>query len=331
MIPSDGSFSDTRPRGGAATRWLRTFVVSLLAAATLVALETTPSSAISGRVPLPPAGKTYFGTYTPPAGTWTADSQKNAYLNLERQLGRSLDIAQIFYGWSSPFPTWWETWQSSGGRIPLLAWAGYNTDSVANGSQDAVIRARADALRAFGRPVFLRWLSEMDGSANRTIVRSPSSFISAWRHIYSVFQSRGATNVSFVWCPTAWGFVSGQAAQYYPGSAYVDWVCTDGYNWAPGRAGDKWRSFTQIFQAFYDWGMTTGKPLMLAEYGCQEGASGQKAAWFNGARNDLRTRFPGIRAVVYFDTLRTYNWRVATSSSSLNAFKAMGLDTHFNF
>ncbi len=193
-----------------------------------------------------------------------------------------------------------------------------------------MIRARADAVKSFGEPVFLRPMWEMDGDWTKTWVKSPASFIAAWRRIHGIFRSRGATNATFVWCPTAWGFATGKAQSYYPGNEYVDWVCSDPYNWAPGRPGAEWRSLAQAAQPFYDWGLATGKPLMLGEYGCQERTSGEKAAWFNQARADLKSRFPAIRALVYFDSFTAYDWRVDTSSSSLSAFRAMSADPYFN-
>jgi len=288
------------------------------------------ASAASGPVPLPPSGKAYFGTYSPPLNSWTQDAQKREYTQLEANLGRSLDVAHYYYDWGASFPTWRESWHVANGRIPMMSWGHYNTDVVRSGSQDAVIRARADAIKAFGYPVFLRPMWEMDGTWTRTWVKSPASFIDAWRRIHGIFKSRGATNATFVWCPTAWGFASGEAQKYYPGNAYVDWVCADPYNWAPGRPGADWRSLAEATQPFYSWGLTTGKPLMLGEYGCQERASGEKGAWFTQARNDLKVKFPAIRAVFYFDSYTKYDWRVDTSSSAFSAFKAMGADPYFN-
>lgn len=288
------------------------------------------AAAASGPVPLPPPGKVYFGAYSPPSGTWTETEQKNEYTQLETKLGRVLDVAQYYYDWSASFPTWRETWHVQSGRIPMMSWGHYNTDAVRGGSQDSVIRARADAVKAFGYPVFIRPMWEMDGDWTATWVKSPASFIAAWRRIHGIFRDRGATNATFVWCPTAWGFASGEAQTYYPGNAYVDWVCSDPYNWAPGRPGATWRSLAQAMEPFYKWGITTGKPLMLGEYGCQERASGEKASWLNQARSDLKSRFPAVRAVVYFDSFTKYDWRVDTSSSAFTAFRSMGVDPYFN-
>ena len=42
-------------------------------------------------------------------------------------------------------------------------------------------------------------------------------------------REEGATNVSWVWCPTAEGFGSGDAPDFYPGDDQVDWLCVDVY------------------------------------------------------------------------------------------------------
>jgi beta-mannanase len=251
-------------------------------------------------------------------------------LNFESQLGRKLDIVHYFYRWGTIFPTWRERWDLAGGRIPLISWAGYDTDAIRWGRQDAVIRARADGVKGLGQPVFLRWLWEMDGRRARCYVTSPSSFIAAWRHIWTIFHDRGATNAAFVWCPTDWGWVTGNPARYYPGDGYVDWLCADGYNWAPGKPGAPWASFVSIVTPFYTWAKGKGKPIMIGEYGCQERRPGDKAHWVDSARNAMETRFPKIRAVVYFDQLKDYDWRIHTSGSSFFAFKRMGRDPYFN-
>ena len=61
------------------------------------------------------------------------------------------------------------------------------------------------------------------------------------------------------------------------------------------------------------------------------GAPGAKAAWFTQAAQALRTQFPAIRAVVYFESDHQnfgqyFNWRVTTSQSALAAFRAFAHD-----
>jgi beta-mannanase len=161
----------------------------------------------------------------------------------------------------------------------------------------------------------------MDGNRNKHIAGSPASFIAAWKRIHTIFDRAGVTNVSWVWCPDAWGFATGAAQKFYPGDDQVDWICSDGYNWAPGRKGDQWRSFQWTFQPFYDWGSTHGKPLMIGEFGVQEGKPGAKAQWLKDAATVLKTQMTGIKAVVYFDVKKKYNWKLSSSPGAESAFK----------
>jgi len=174
---------------------------------------------------------------------------------------------------------------------------------------------------------------EMDGRKKAEDTRHPALYVAAWRRIHDVFAAEGTTNVQWVWCPNATAFRAGDernAPAYYPGDEYVDWICADGYNWAPGRQGDQWRSFADIYGPFYEWGMARRKPLMVGEFGAQERNPGDKAQWLTEAREALKTKFPGIKAVVYFDADKDYDWRVTSSPETLAAFRAMAQDPWFN-
>jgi len=61
--------------------------------------------------------------------------------------------------------------------------------------------------------------------------------------------------------------------------------------------------------------------------GVQEREPGDKAEWFRDAGRELERKFPKVRAVVYFDSSQTYDWRVDTSAS---AFRAIAADPYFN-
>jgi endoglucanase len=245
-------------------------------------------------------------------------------------LGRRLAIDQLYLRWAAPTPLAIVRWDLQRGSIPMISWGGAPTSLIASGRYDAQIRARGLQLRALHGPVMLRWFAEMDGAVNRANADSPKSFVAAWRRIHNIFSRVGATNVYWVWCPTAFNFTTGYAQQFYPGTKFVDWIGADGYNWAPRRPGAHWKGFGQIFSGFYRWGISSRKPLLIGEFGVLEGAPGQKAAWFKQADRELRTQFPAIRAVVYFDSdHRNFNWRVTTSSTAFSAFRAFATDPYF--
>ena len=92
-----------------------------------------------------------------------------------------------------------------------------------------------------------------------------------------------------------------------------------------------WKSFAQIFEPFYRWGLPVGKPMLIGEYGTVEAAPGAKAAWFRQADREIKTQFPALRAVVYFNSghMNYLNWRVTSSKSALAAFRAFAKDPYF--
>jgi hypothetical protein len=274
---------------------------------------------------LAPESGALLGAWVTPPGDFTRKGQRAAVTELEAQLGRRLDINHHFYRWDKPFPTEEERADLADGRIPMISWGDQDTRRVAVGADDELIRQRADAVAALGRPVLLRWFWEMDGRRYRNVAHSSQEYVVAWRHLHDLFAERGADNVRWVWCPNATAFTDRTAQQFYPGDAYVDWVCADGYDYPWNTA-----SFEELFKAFHAWGAGTGKPLMVGEWGAVERSPGAKARWLAGAHAALKARMPGIAAVVYFDADREYDWRISTSPDSLAAFKAMAADPYFN-
>lgn len=312
-------------------RALRKGVLATIAAvwAATLLLPATHVAAGKLRAPLVPRKGALFGAWSAPAKSWSQTMQKKAILRLERHLGRKLAIDHKFYKWGEWFPTWRERWDLDKGRIPMISWRGTYVSKINSGSQDWLIRKRADAIKALKQRVFIRWAWEMDGAPNGWISDSPWGYINAWRRIHTIFKNRGATNAVWVWCPTAWGFESGKAQRYYPGDAYVDWICADGYNWAPGRPGSKWRGFKEIYAAFYRFGEAHGKPLMAGEYGAQERRAREKARWLRYVGVTLREHYRRIKAVVYFDSYTKYDWRYDTSHSAAAAFRDLGQLRYF--
>jgi hypothetical protein len=327
-----------RPRVGGPSRRLVLLgtVVALLVAGGLGGLvaavdRRSPARGSSEwRAALAPERGTLLGAWVAPDWPKPGAAQQ-AVAGFERRIGRKLAIDHHFYRWSKPYPTWRERADLDAGRIPLISWNGTDTTRIAAGAEDDLIRDRAAAVRDLGRPVLLRWFWEMDGHDAAVSVRSPASFVAAWRRIHKLFAATGATNVAWIWCPNATAFTSGKAPAYYPGNAYVDWICADGYNWAPRRPGDSWQPFADIFADFYAWAAPKGKPLMVAEFGAQERAPGEKARWIADARRAVKQRFPRIAALVYFNEDREgYDWRVETSPSAEAAFRDLARDPYFS-
>jgi beta-mannanase len=284
-------------------------------------------------VPPPPpvTGRVLLGASTSPEIRGLA-AEKSAVEEIEQRIGRTLDIDHNFYTWDEAFPTESERWNLQAGRIPLISWngRGVTTSQIAAGQFDAMIKQRANATKALGQPVLIRWFWEMDGKKKAEFAGTPEEYIAAWRRIVQTFRGQGADNVSWVWCPNASAFNDGEAQEFYPGDEFVDWTCADGYNWAPGRAGDQWESFKEIFGGFYGWAALHDKPIMVGEFGVQERNPGEKAQWIKEAGESIKSDFPLLRAIVYFSSNKDYDWRLTTSDSAVEAFKQLANDPYFN-
>ena len=245
----------------------------------------------------------------------------------QRQLGRRYRIIHHYYSWRDTFPNTTERREAATGQIPLISWNGVAYAAINNGSQDSVIRARALGLRRFGKPVFLRWAWEMngnwfawDGVHNGS---RPANYVRAWRRVVTIFRSVGATNVAFVWSPNfesqpglsnlrSWN----NWRRYYPGNAYVDWVGIDGYNF--GTWG--WWSAQYLFGRIYN-DYARYKPIMIAETSSTE-RGGIKASWIS-ALGTWVGRHRRVKAVVWFDTRQSNDWRVDSSGRTFRAYRAL--------
>jgi hypothetical protein len=280
---------------------------------------------------LAPTRGVLFGAWVQPIDSSVVNAEESAVASFERTIGRKLAINNFYTSWTAPMPIALARWDLRHGTIPMISWAAARTNLIATGRYDSLIRAAARELKSLHRPVLLRWFWEMGLPQNRRYAVSPASYVAAWRHMHAIFAAVGATNVRWVWCPNISDFVYGSAPAYYPGNSYVDWIGTDGYNWAPDVVGHSWASFAQIFEPFYRWGLPVGKPMLVGEYGTVEGAPGAKAAWFRQADREIKSQFPALRAVVYFNSghRNHLNWRVTTSESALAAFRVFAKDPYF--
>ncbi|MBA3431153.1 MAG: hypothetical protein H0U16_06705 [Actinobacteria bacterium] len=275
-------------------------------------------------------------------GAWVQNGELPSHYDevvaFEQELGRQLDIAHIYRPWDN---LWWNEEEDhlADGRIPLISWtaAGTTAAEINSGSQDGLIAEKADAIKALGTPVFLRFSYEMDQPpSGPRYIGPPEQFIPAWRRVHDIFVARGATNAVWVWCAIAWNFspkAQIKAPDFYPGNAYVDWIAADGYNWYPEKPGSKWKSFTEIFTYFYDWAAPKGKPIMIGENGVQEDPAqpGRKAGWLRDTAAAMKA-MPLVKSYVYFHSMspKGYNFRLDTSGSAFGAFTDLAMDPYYN-
>lgn len=196
---------------------------------------------------------------------------------------------------------------------------------IVDGTYDAYLRCWATGMKAWEKPLWLRFGHEMNGDwypwAEATNGNAPGDYVEAWRHVHRAFRAVGATNVRWVWSPNVVYDGSTPLAGLYPGDEYVDWVAVDGYNWGTSRADKRWRSFEAIFgPTLAQVAAITRRPLMLGEVASSE-AGGDKASWIADFFAAMRRR-PEIRAFVWFDHDKETDWRITSSETARSAFAA---------
>lgn len=276
---------------------------------------------------LVPASGAYLGAYVQPA-SYTSRGQVDAIVGFERQLGRPLGLVHVYHPWDSPFPSAADRHFVRSRKALLLTWGGTpDTAAIIAGGYDVLIRQRAEAVKSLGRPILMEFRHEMDRPNLLWAMHSPADYIRAWDHIRAIFAAAGATNASWVWCPTAYGFTVGRAQAFYPGNNEVDWVCADAYSPSPSVP------LSVTAGPFLSWAAHHPKPVIIGEFGVGGNPAGWPA-WLAGAGR-LAKRDPQIKAMDYFSGDGTdsnghpYAYAMSSHAAAIRAFAALLAEPHF--
>jgi hypothetical protein len=306
--------------------------------------------------PPPPPGNAYWGAWigsqlTGEAAPW----DMSAVTDFEQLVGKPLSLLEFSSPWAdctkSPctyfnFP--WDPFNAirAHGAIPFFSWASQSIPGSPNqanfqladiiaGNYDSYIRAWATRAAEWGHPFFLRFDWEMNGDwfswgegANEN---QPGEFATAWRHVHDIFTEAGATNATWVWCP----YINhlNLLSALYPGDAYVDWTCLDGYNWGTNPAAPYgWKTFDTLYGPAYTKvaeKLAPSKPMAIGEMAATE-YGGSKATWIDEMFEALELRYPKIRGLVWFETFGNgMDWPLESSESAVDAFAAGIGDSRF--
>jgi hypothetical protein len=277
---------------------------------------------------LVPANGVYLGAFinngTPPPPPLTPLTA------FEGQIHRTMAITQHYYGFYDTFPGTAEDQDVAAGRIPIESWdCGLPNSAVISGSQDAAIRRRADAIKAFGHPLFLRYMWEMNLPATPTFrqvchsattdepngIFSSVQFVGAWDRIRGIFAQEGVSNVVWLWNPSG----SNDPRTYYPGPAETDWVGVDKYD-------DANVSFLETYAQAYGYLAPYGKPILIGETGA---AATIQPQFFGSAAATLQSAYPLVKGYVYFDSTGfTNDW--GFSPQGMAAFETMASNPYFS-
>lgn len=253
-----------------------------------------------------PASGAYFG----------ADDTTRGFTNatgtgIEDELRRRMAIRNRRYGWMAPCPSpaaIADARLSSPAVVPMTSFGsptsfpvktpgwtgngdysitsyGQGIDRIANGEFDAYWESVARGLKALDVPVIFRLWQEPNGPHNPYYAAwqggigtgGESSFIAAWRHIRTIFETLGATigaggNCIWVFCaqqttPSGAKSTGGPWQTSWPGADVVDWMGMDLY-----RLPFAYEAVAPpVDGSFYGWAVTNVKPFMICEGGFQQG------------------------------------------------------------
>jgi beta-mannanase len=269
---------------------------------------------------------------------------------LEDALGARLRIASAFIDWSYVPGGVNEAWIADGGtRDVLLSWEpnGVRFTDVSSGEEDGYLRQVAASLLAYPYPLYVRPWPEMNAnwsswqptaSGDKPNGGTPAEFIAAWRYLVTFFRRRGVTNLKFVFNPDSSNWPANTpVSTIWPSASYVDVLGIDGYNWGNDSAGNTWRTFDAIFADMYStltaldavhpvWITETGsKEPRREDHGCYPAESApvdpgnSKGTWIDQMMSSRL--FPRVTAVVWFNRQKERDWRLESSSDSLDSIR----------
>ena len=155
----------------------------------------------------------------------------------ERQAGKGVSIIHFGQPWYTngvPQPFYPQPLEAvrEHGAIPLVDWGSWDNHGakyqpafslsrIIDGSFDWYIRRWATGARDWGHPFFLRFDHEMNGDwftwSEGVDGNTAGQFVAAWRHVHRVFDSVGASNVTWVWSPIIEYSEHTPLAEMYPG------------------------------------------------------------------------------------------------------------------
>jgi hypothetical protein len=331
----------------------QTLVKRLSAVASVVAAAGIAVSSLLAPVQQPVAAaasnQIYWGAYINGAPADPTQIDK-----FETMVGKKMSMEMFGTPWKMngkymAFPKQYVDTIRKRGALPVLDWGSqalggglnqpnFQLADITNGAHDAYLTSFAQAAAAYGQPFFLRFNAEMNGWwlpwSEQTNGNQPGDFARSWRHVHDIFKREGAGNVSWVFCPNIVGPKSTPLSELYPGDDYVDWTCLDGYNWGTDGNNQGFWMFDQVFLgSSYNGNINSyneimklapSKPLMIGETASSEDG-GRKADYINNMFSTLPTKFPGIRALMWFNwntNDSTIDWPIESSSASIAAFKA---------
>jgi cellulose synthase/poly-beta-1,6-N-acetylglucosamine synthase-like glycosyltransferase/beta-mannanase len=277
------------------------------------------------------------GIYSPGArqGITPADT----VATFRKRYGQQMDIVSLYLPWGDrpecdlPVGTLDSIYRQ--GSLPMITWEPWQTlfdgpgrpataekerkifQRIVRGNYDSFLDRSCKALKALARPVFLRFAHEADNPFypwSPTGGNTPLEFTDAWKYVHDYFSSRNVFNVIWVWNP--WQATA--VDDYFPGAAYVDWIGVTILNYGRKNPDSTWYAMHELYDPFHKKALfRSGLPVMIAEMGSLA-SEGRQLQWFREAFNAVKTGYPEIKGLVFFNTSSDKNTPSRDDKSPLN-------------
>jgi len=312
----------------------------------------------TGKLLIPEQGA-YTGAYID-AGESEDDVTIEGIEDFEKLVGKQQAIiASSSYWGEQTFPRRNMEIISRHGSVPLLFWSPwdkpylqdlgpdrFNLFAILAGRWDDYIDKWADEAKAFGKPLFVAWGIEMNGTwfpwsgffyggdqkLNGTgDFLGPDTYKRTYRYIVDRVRARGASNILWVFHANNYSYPVdpwNTIQSYYPGSDYVDWLGISAYG--TQFHFQDWVYPKDVFNVPYQalCAVDPNKPIMFAEWGVADlPQKGNRAEWITESFNMLSTKYPRMKAAIFWHERwknqdGSYsNLRVTSSNEVLKAYQ----------
>jgi hypothetical protein len=326
--------------------WVRYIVAGIAAA---LAATAEPAS-LADRVLAPAAGKLYHGLFfdeTPPGVDDASEHDVTPadVARYEEAVGRHVAWVYFSDNWfeSRRFPGAMCEWIHRLGKVPYVrlmlrsdtdqerAEKTFTLEKIIAGEFDDDLRAWAREAKSFGSPILIEWGTEpngewfsWNGKWNGGAGAGPQRYVTAYRHIVDLMRAEGAANLQWIWHvnwldqPEAkWN----RFENYYPGDEYCDWLALSAYGPLTPRTEDGGEPLAFKMDEAYPrlTKLAPGKPIILAEFGCDLHNPRVRAAeWAKPALEDLLSgRWPAVVGFCWWNE-RWQNDDIAKHDSDMN-------------
>jgi hypothetical protein len=270
----------------------------------------------------PPPGKLYHGFYYDGPELNEHDVTPADVARYEEAVGKK--TAWVFFSdnWfeSRNFPAQMCEWIRGLGKVPYIRLMlrsdveqnrpekVFSLARIIRGEFDEDLRQWGRGAKSFASPILIEWGTEpngdwfsWNGKWNGGAKNGAAKYIAAYRHIVDLMRAEGANNLHWVWhvnwldVPEAkWNHFE----NYYPGEAYCDWIGISAYGPLMPMTRDGTESLRFKMHGVYLrlTKLAPGKPIVLAEFGCDlHNHHASADAWAKSAFDDLFSgRWPAV-------------------------------------